>query len=76
MEKQDLRKLSIPAQEVIRVKVLKALDKGMRISDAIRIFGVSDAVIYKWLKVRRTRKKNWFKQEKRGRPSQIKLTKV
>lgn len=38
-------------------------------------FGVSDAVIYKWIKVRGIRKKNWFKQEKRGRPSQIKLTK-
>jgi len=75
MEKQDLRKLSIPAQEAIRVKVLRALDEGMRMVDAIRIFGVSDAAIYKWKKERSTRKKNWFKQNKRGRPSQIKLTK-
>jgi len=75
MEKQDLRKLSIPAQEAIRVKVLRALDEGMRMADAIRIFGVSDAAIYKWKKERSTRKKNWFKQNKRGRPSQIKLTK-
>lgn len=75
MEKKDLRKLSIPAQEAIRVKVLEALDNGMRKKDAMNIFGVSDAVIYKWLAVRGTRKKNWFKQEKRGRPSQISLTK-
>jgi len=75
MEKQDLRKLSIPAQEAIRVKVLEALDNGMKKAEAIRIFGVSDTVIYKWLRVRSTRKKNWFKQEKRGKPSQIRLTK-
>ena len=74
MEKQDLRKLSIPAQEAIRVKVLKSLDNGMRMVDAIRIFGVSDAAIYKWKKERSSRKKNWFRQKKRGRPSQIRLT--
>ena len=75
MEKQDLRKLSIPAQEAIRVRVLEALDNGMRMKDVINTFGVSDAAIYKWLKVRRTRKKNWKQQERRGRPSQISLTK-
>lgn len=75
MKKHDLRKLSISAQEAIRVKVLEALDNGMRKKDAMSTFGVSDAVIYKWLEVRGTRKKNWFKQEKRGRPSQISLTK-
>ena len=75
MEKQDLRKLSISAQEAIRVRVLEALDNGMRMKDVIIIFGVSDAAIYKWLKVRRTRKKNWKQQERRGRPSQISLTK-
>jgi len=75
MEKQDLRKLSIPAQEAIRVRVLEALDNGMRMKDVIITFGVSDAAIYKWLKVRRTRKKNWKQQERRGRPSQISLTK-
>ena len=75
MEKQDLRKLSISAQEAIRVKVLRALDNNMRKVDIMKNFGVSDAVIYKWIKVRGTRKKNWFKQEKRGRPSQIRLTK-
>jgi transposase len=75
MEKQDLRKLDVSAQEAIRVKVLKALDSGMRKVDIIKTFGVSDAAIYKWIKVRGTRKKNWFKQEKRGRTSQISLTK-
>lgn len=75
MEKQDLRKFSIPAQEAIRAKVLEALDNGMRMKDVIITFGVSDAAIYKWLKVRRTRKKNWKQQERRGRPSQISLTK-
>lgn len=75
MEKQDLRRLSISAQEAIRVRVLEALDNGIRMKDVISAFGVSDAVIYKWLKVRRTRKKNWKRQEKRGRPSQISLTK-
>jgi len=75
MEKQDLRKLSIPAQEAIRVRVLEALDNGMRMKDVILTFGVSDTAIYKWLKVRRTRKKNWKQQERRGRPSQISLTK-
>ncbi len=75
MEKQDLRKLCIPAQEAIRVKVLQAIDNGMRKVDVMDTFGVSDAAIYKWIKVRGTRKKNWFKQEKRGRPSQITLTK-
>lgn len=75
MEKQDLRKLSIPAQEAFRVKVLHALDEGMRMADAIRIFGVSDTAIYKWKKERSSRKKNWFKQKKRGRPSQKRLTK-
>ena len=75
MEKQDLRKLSVSAQEAIRVKVLRALDNNMRKVDIMKNFGVSDAVIYKWIKVRGTRKKNWFKQEKRGRPSQIRLTK-
>lgn len=76
MEKQDLRKLSISAQEAIRVRVLEALDNGMRMKDIISAFGVSDAAIYKWIKVRRTRKKNWKQQERRGRPSQISLTKV
>jgi len=75
MKKQDLRKLSISAQEAIRVKVLQALDKGMRKVDIMDTFGVSDAAIYKWIKVRGTRKKNWFKQKKRGRPSQKTLTK-
>lgn len=75
MEKQDLRKLSISAQEAIRVKVLQAVDDGKRKVDIMAMFGVSDAVIYKWIRVRGTRKKNWFKQEKRGRPSQKRLTK-
>jgi len=66
MEKQDLRRLSISAQEAIRVRVLEALDNGIRMKDVISAFGVSDAAIYKWLKVRRTRKKNWKRQEKRG----------
>ena len=57
MEKKDLRKLSIPVQEAIRVKVMEALDNGMRKKDAMSIFGVSDTVIYKWLEVRGTRKK-------------------
>lgn len=74
MEKQDLRRLSISAQEAVRVKVLQALDNGMRKVDIMKNFGVSDAAIYKWIKVRGSRKKNWFKQEKRGRPSQISLT--
>lgn len=75
MNKQFLKKLRISAQKVIRVKVLEALDNGMRMKVVIMTFGVSDAAIYKWLKVRGTRKKNWFKQEKRGSPSQISLTK-
>jgi len=33
MKKHDLRKLSISAQEAIRVKVMDALDKGMRKKD-------------------------------------------
>lgn len=75
MKKQDLRKLSISAQEVIRVKVLEAVDRGMPKVEIIKTFGVSDAAIYKWIKVRKTRKKNWFKQAKRGRPSSKQLTK-
>jgi len=74
MDKPDLRKLRISEQETIRVKVLKAVDEGMRKKDVMSTFGVSDAVIYKWLAVRDNRKENWSKQEKRGRPSQISLT--
>jgi len=75
MKKQDLRKLSISAQEAIRVKVLEAVDRGMPKVDIMKTFGVSDAAIYKWIRVRKTRKKNWFKQEKRGRSSSKQLTK-
>ncbi len=74
MDKPDLRKLRISQQESVRVKVLKAVDDGMRKKDVMSTFGVSDAVIYKWLAVREKRKEDWSKQEKRGRPSQISLT--
>ena len=74
MDKPDLRKLRISEQESIRVRVLKAVDEGMRKKDVMSTFGVSDAVIYKWLAVRDNRKENWNKQEKRGRPSKISLT--
>jgi transposase len=74
MEKNDLRKLSIPRQEAIRFRVLEALDKGMRKKDAMIKFGVSNAVIYKWLKIRSVKKDDCLNQEKRGRRSQISLT--
>ena len=76
MKKNDLRQLSIPRQEAIRFKVLEALDNGMRKKDAINTFGVSNAVIYKWIEFRRTQKEGWIKQKKRGRRhSQSKMTK-
>ncbi|MEI7513341.1 MAG: hypothetical protein WCJ74_01835 [bacterium] len=68
MKKQDLHKSSIPAQETICVKLLEALDNGTRMKDVNNHIGVSETTIYKWLKVRRTRKKNWQQQESRGRP--------
>ncbi len=73
MEKNDLRKLSITRQEAIRFRVLEALDNGMRKKDAMIKFGVSNAVIYKWLKIRSVKKDDYLNQEKRGRPAQISL---
>lgn len=76
MVKRDLRKSGIAVQQDIRVKVLAALDGGMRKKDVMNLYGISDAAIYKWLDVRRKRGEEGLIQKKRGRPSRIKLTKA
>jgi len=47
MGKNDARKLSPDAQEVIRKRAMQALEKGMLQREVCELFGVSRVALYK-----------------------------
>jgi len=48
MPKTDARKLGSEAQEVIRKRAVKALEKGKKEREVCELFGVSRVALYKW----------------------------
>jgi len=68
MIKQDARTLSSQAQETLRMRVVAAIEDGMKQVDAVRVFGVSRAAIGKWMKQYRQGGEKSLKARPQGRP--------
>lgn len=66
----DARRLSPSAQEALRLRVIQAVESGMRKADAARTFSVSRMAIHTWVLRRRKGGLRALKARKRGRPSQ------
>ena len=66
--KQDARSLSSQAQETLRLRVVAAIEGGMKQVEAMRLFGVSRAAINKWMKQYRRGGKRSLKARRQGRP--------
>ncbi len=67
-EQADGRSLSPSAQEVIRMKAVKAVQGGMSQKEVMQVFGISRAALAKWLSVIREKGMKGLKARDRGRP--------
>ncbi len=74
MSIQDARHLSPDAQEDLRRRVVRAVEKeGMSQAEAVRKFGVSKTAVYNWLKAYRTGGSTALKSKPQGRPRRSRL---
>jgi transposase len=73
MKKKDARSLSTEAQEIIRIKVVKAIKKGLKVAKVARIFDVSRQSASSWYNL--YLKNGWksLKSKPKGRPRQSRL---
>jgi transposase len=69
----DARKMSKEAQEVLRVKVVRAVEEGMPQVEAVRVFDVSRAAVAKWMKRYREGGEGALRGDRRGRPRKSRL---
>lgn len=69
MKLKDARSLTQEAQEALRLRVMAALEAGMRQTEAARVFGVSRAAVALWVKRRREGGLKALAAGKRGRPA-------
>lgn len=69
MSKKDGRSLSPEAQETIRLRAVGAVQSGMKIKDAARVFAVHRGTISMWLKKRREGGGASLRKKSRGRPT-------
>ena len=71
--KHDGRKLSKEAQEVLRLKVVRAVKSGMPQVEAVDVFGVSKGAVAKWMKRYREGGERALRGDRRGRPRKSRL---
>ena len=70
MEKIDARRLSADAQEVIRKRAVKALEKGKKEREVCELFGVSRVALYKWKTAYKKGGLKALNKKKKGRPEE------
>jgi len=68
MKTIDVRKLSISAQETIRIKAVEAVTKGMKQVAAAQIFGVTRQAVGRWMRAYRRGGQKALKARQEGRP--------
>lgn len=68
MRENDLRTLSGPAQEALRVRAVKAVLGGMKKAEAARVFGASRQALHTWVKAHAKGGETALKAKARGRP--------
>lgn len=68
MLQQDFRALTGAAQETIRRNAVAAVQSGMAIVEAARVFGITRQAISSWLTIYATQGRSGLKAKKRGRP--------
>jgi len=67
-QRADFRSIKPAAQEVIRIRAVKAAKAGMRKTKAAEIFGVSRRAISNWIRADRLNGEDALKAKPRGRP--------
>lgn len=68
MQVKGARSLSHAAQEALRLRVVSAVNDGMKQTEAVRVFRVSRAAIGKWMKHYRAGGMKSLAAKKKGRP--------
>jgi len=68
MEKQDSRSFSAEAQEVLRLRTLEAVRRGMNKTEAGLTFGVARGTVQRWMKEYREGGRRALKKRRKGRP--------
>jgi len=68
MDKQDARSLSAAGQEDLRRRVVEAVEKGLRQTEAARVFGVARGTISRWMGLVERVGRGALQARKRGRP--------
>jgi len=66
MRKNDGRKLSPEAQEILRKRVVEAVRRGMKQAEAVRVFGVARSSINNWMAAYRAEGAKGLRRKKRG----------
>ena len=74
MKKTDARSLDPKAQEALRLRVVRAVNKGLKQTEAVKIFCVSRPAIIKWMRQWRQAGQCGLRAQKRGRPSVKRLS--
>jgi transposase len=70
MNTKDARSLSQEAQEALRLRVVEAINDGMRQVEAVKVFGVSRAAVAGWMARHRAGGMKALAAGKKGRPPQ------
>lgn len=73
MKTTDARSLDPQAQEALRLRVVLAVTKGLKQTEAVKIFGVSRAAVIKWMRQWRQTGKRGLRGRQRGRPPKKRL---
>ena len=73
MSVKDTRRLSPQAQEVLRLRVMAAVEEGISQVAAARLFGVSRQSVNGWARRRREQGARGLHSRRRGRPPSIRL---
>jgi transposase len=73
MKTRDARSLSGPAQEDLRRRVVRAVARGMKQTEAARVFGVARGTVNRWVQAYEHGGTRALKARRRGRPPQPRL---
>jgi transposase len=68
MQRDDARRLSPEAQQVLRMRTVKAVASGMSQVEAARVFGVTRQAVGKWMRAHAAGGVRALKAQRRGRP--------
>src|SRR5579862_7514960 len=73
METHDARSLPAKAQEALRLRVVKAVRKGMAQTEAARVFGLARGTINGWVSRANRHGLRTLRARRRGRPPRSRL---